>query len=128
MSGTLLGLLAFGFSIGTGALWFRRIQAVAIPANRAAFATAMLAGLALGVAALSQSPGYVGGTAAVIAIALGSLFTLTVLIGGQKGGAGVLEVGKLLPQFTAPDENDQPFEIASLAGKPLLLKFFRGHW
>jgi hypothetical protein len=128
MDGAVLGIIAFLCSIGTGVLWFRRIGAVAIPENRTPFVIAMATGAVLGIAALSLGAGAIGGTAAVVAIAAGGLFLLTVLIGDQKGGSGALVVGESIPNFTAPDENDAPFELASLLGRPLLLKFFRGHW
>jgi peroxiredoxin len=33
-----------------------------------------------------------------------------------------------LRDFTALDEHGREFALASTAGRPLLLKFFRGHW
>jgi peroxiredoxin len=37
-------------------------------------------------------------------------------------------VGETLRDFSALDENGERFELASTAGRPVLLKFFRGHW
>jgi len=128
MTGAILGIIAFGCNLGTGFLWFRRIKAVAIPEDRTPFVVPMVLGLALGIAAMAMGPGVLGGIAAGLAIFLGGMFVLTVLVGDQKGGAGQFRVGAPVPNFTAPDENDEPFELASLAGKPVLLKFFRGHW
>jgi peroxiredoxin len=30
--------------------------------------------------------------------------------------------------FSAPDADGREFDLSSLAGRPFLLKFFRGHW
>jgi peroxiredoxin len=37
-------------------------------------------------------------------------------------------VGAPILDFTAPDEHGRPFRLSSLAGRPILLKLFRGHW
>ena len=37
-------------------------------------------------------------------------------------------VGTPLPEFSAIDANDAPFRSADLRGRPVLIKFFRGHW
>jgi len=39
-----------------------------------------------------------------------------------------VRVGGPILDFSAPDENGEPFALASLRGRPYLLKFFRGHW
>ena len=39
-----------------------------------------------------------------------------------------VKLGDPLPAFTALDDEEEKFDIRSLAGTPLLLKFFRGHW
>jgi hypothetical protein len=128
MTGTLLGIIALGCNLGTGFIWFRRNNAVAIPEDRTFFVLAMSLGFCLGIAAVALGPGVGGGVAAGLAILLGGMFLFTVLIGDQKGGAGEFRVGQPVPDFSAPDENGEPFELASLAGRPVLLKFFRGHW
>ena len=78
--------------------------------------------------AITQGAGVIGGIAASVAVVIGIFFNLTVLIGDQKGGSGALRVGEPIPDFTAPDENGEPFNLSTLIGKPILLKFFRGHW
>jgi cytochrome oxidase Cu insertion factor (SCO1/SenC/PrrC family) len=72
--------------------------------------------------------GWLGGGTAVLALAIGCFLSFTVAISRQQVSAGAISVGDTLPDFKAPDEDEEPFQAASLAGRPVLLKFFRGHW
>ncbi len=128
MNGFLLGWVAFAIALGTGAIWFRRAYAVNLPENRGGFVAAMVAATSIGIIAFVEGAGWVGGIPAGIAILIGCFLLLTVAVSEQKGGTGQFQLGQPVPEFTAPDENGEPFEIASLIGNPLLLKFFRGHW
>ena len=128
VSGSWLAWIALALVLGTGALWFRRAFAVAIPENRGGFMAAFAIGLALGVAALVQSPGTMAGIAAGFACAGGAIFLGSVAIGAQKGGSGAFQLGAPVPDFSAPDEDGNDVQLSSLSGVPLLLKFFRGHW
>ena len=127
-SATALGLGAFALVLGTGTLWFRRALRVRLPENRSRFVAAMAISAALGVFALAGSPGWIGGVPAALAVLLGGFFLITVSISAQKGGAGAFQLGAPVPAIAAPDENGEPFQLSSLTGGPLLLKFFRGHW
>ena len=128
MSGTVLGLVAL-LVVGSGtALWFRAALAVRLPRNRAPFVAGWLLGASLGLVALLRGAGWLGGAPAVLAIAAGCFLSFTVAISRQRVTIGAVGVGDMLPDFSAPDENDKLFEAASLAGRPVLIKFFRGHW
>ena len=124
----MLGFLALLLIVGAGALWFRRALRVRLPENRSGFVAAWLGGALLGVVALVQGVGLLGGIAAGLATFLGAFLCFLVSISAQKLAAGAIGVGAALPDFSAPDENGEIFELSSIAGKPLLLKFFRGHW
>ncbi len=128
MTGTPLAFLALAIVVGSAALWFRRMYQVRIPRNRTPFLAVWLFGAALAVIALSQGTGWIGGTAAILAIGFGAFVTFTMAISRQITGEGAIKVGASLPAVLAPDENGESFELSSLAGKPVLLKFFRGHW
>jgi len=128
MSGAAFAFLAFALVLGTGVVWFRRAHAVNLPENRTGFVMAMVLGIAIGIAAMLSAPGWLGGVAASLAILAGGFFLFTVAISAQKGSSGAFALGQPVPDFTAPDENGEPFALASLAGRPFLLKFFRGHW
>ena len=128
MSSTALGFAALLLLVGSVVLWFRALGAVRIPENRSGFVTVWLAAGALGVAALVAGGGWVGGVPAVLAIVGAAFFCFTVSISRQDVAADVIAVGATLPDFTAIDENGQVFEASSLAGRPVLIKFFRGHW
>jgi len=128
MNATTIGCLGFVIAAGTWALWFRRVSAVNIPENRTGFVLTMALAALLGIASFARGPGWVGAVAAGLAILLGGFFLFTVAIGAQKGGTGRFRIGEKMPEIRAPADDGQIFEVASLTGNPLLLKFFRGHW
>jgi hypothetical protein len=128
MSGTVTGVLALAIALAAGTVWFRRALAVNLPKDRTGFVVAMVGAVALGIAAFVQGAGWIGGVPAGVAILIGAFFLLTVAVGDQKGGSGRFHLGQPVPNFTAPADDGTPFELASLTGNPLLLKFFRGHW
>jgi cytochrome oxidase Cu insertion factor (SCO1/SenC/PrrC family) len=128
LSGFLLACLALGLVVVTGIIWFRSAYAVTLPTNRIAYVIAMGTGAVLAVFALADNPGLVGGTFAVLAALLGCFFLFTVAISEQKGGAGNLVIGSPMPAFSARDHLGNPFDSSTLDGRPVLLKFFRGHW
>ncbi len=123
-----LALLAFALVAATTVLWFARARQVRIPADRRGFVAAWLLGVALGVAALLRGAGWVAGPLAGVAVVVGSFLSFTVAISRQKVGPDAIRVGEKLREFTATDEEGRPFSLSSLAGRPVVLKFFRGHW
>ena len=128
MNATAIGFLALLLVVGTGTAWFRALGRVQLPKNRAGFVAAMLLAAALGVVALSQGVGWLGGVPASLAIFAGSFFALLVAISRQIASDQAIAVGSRIPPFSALDENGETFEASSLSGHPVLIKFFRGHW
>ena len=126
--GVLLGWIAFALVAGGAAVWFRRALAVRLQGSRRGFVALWAGAALLGVLALAQGPGWIGGVPAVLATLLGGFLTTLVGISGQKTGTDRISVGDTLPAFDAPDEHGAPFRSESMAGRPQLLKFFRGHW
>jgi len=123
-----LGLTSLVVVAISTALWIRALQRVAIPKNRGGFVAAWIASAGLGVTALAADPGWLGGVSAGLAVAASTFFLFTFSVGGQKVAAGAIRVGDPIPRFTAIDEHGQTFDSESLAGHPMLIKFFRGHW
>ena len=128
MTGTALAVVAFLLVAGAMALWARRIRRVQIPSDRRGFVACWVGGAVLGVIALIQGAGWVGGIFAGVAALAGAFFSTLVYISPQRVADDAVRVGEKLRDFTASDENGQPFSIASSGGRPVLLKFFRGHW
>ncbi len=129
MTAATLAILAFVIVAIAVAVWAVLLLSVSIPKNRSVFVISCATAAGLGITALVMGTGHwAASVAAGIAIFIGLFFLLTVAIGDQKGGTGKFELGQPLPALSAPDENKQIFDIATLAGQPILLKFFRGHW
>ena len=126
--GTTLGVLALVVAAATVALWFRQIGQVDIPEDRTTYVIFFLSAAALGIGAFVAGARWFGGVAAALAIIIGSFFPFTVAISRQEVAANAIRVGDSIPVFSALDENGEVFESKTLAGKPALIKFFRGHW
>jgi hypothetical protein len=128
MSGNFLGLFAAAVVVATGILWFRLIGAVRVPRNRMRYFGAMGIGVALGLAAFASGVGIAGGIAAGFAVIAGGFFVGLRLQSRQDAREPAVAVGTPILDFTALDDRGEPFSLSSLADKPFLLKFFRGHW
>ena len=126
--GTTLGFVALAVAILAVALWSRQINQVAIPEDRTLFVAAFLAAAVLGVAAFAIGTRWFGGVPAIFAIAVGSFLPFTIAISPQQVAENPIRVGDTIPIFTALDDTGARFRSDDLAGSPVLIKFFRGHW
>jgi hypothetical protein len=127
-TGTLLGLVALVVALGCTAFWFSQARDVAIPENRSAFVIVWLSALALGITALAKGAGWVGRIAAVVAIIVGLFLPFAVSISRQDVASNAIQVGDMMPSFSAPDDRGEFFDSERLRGNPVLIKFFRAHW
>lgn len=128
MSGAILGFLALLLVAQAGVVWMRLIREVRVAERRPLVLLVILAGMGLGLLAFGRGPGIAGGVAAGLAVGAGVLFLLLQVLGQQSRRAPAVAVGRPILDFSAPDADGRPFQLASLRGRPYLLKFFRGHW
>ena len=126
--GTTLGFVGLGIALVTLALWSRQIDQVAIPENRALFVVAFVVAALVGASAFVMRTRWFGAIPALIAIAIGAFVPFSVAISRQEVATTGIQVAQTIPRFTAIDRHGERFDSASLAGKPVLMKFFRGHW
>ena len=128
MSGSFFAWIAFGMVATTTGLWFRAMHGVRIPADRTPYLIAWIGGAAIGASALLQGASGLSFLLGLLALIAGVFFPFTISISRQRVDEPALAVGDDLPEFSAPDEHGGTFESAALAGHPVLIKFFRGHW
>ncbi|MCG8591052.1 MAG: hypothetical protein MJE66_17305 [Proteobacteria bacterium] len=126
--GALLSLAGLGVVLAAGVSWFRRMGQVRVPHDRTAYLTAMGVGAALGAFGLWLGSGWLGGLAGTVALLGGGIFVGLRLQSTQQAREPSVRVGGPILHFTLPDAEGKPFDLASLSGRPFLLKFFRGHW
>lgn len=120
-----LAYLALFLVLGATGRWMWLTYRVRMPETPTLFVATWGGGAVLGVVALLLGK---GGGPAITAVALGSMLVFLASTSAQKLGTKPIAVGDLLMDFEALDENGEPFQFSSLFGKPILLKFFRGHW
>ena len=124
----MLGLLALGVVAVTGWRWFRLIKEVAIPRNRSIYMAGFVCGGLIGLVAAFGSSGLVSTIAGGLAAFGGLTFAALRMQSAQRPNEPAVSVGGTMLAFSAPDETGADFDLSKLAGKPYLLKFFRGHW
>ena len=124
----MLSFVGLAIVVATGFRWFQLIQKVAIPRNRVGFHLAFAGGALLGLIGAITGTGWLSTIVGGVAAVAGSAMPLLRLQSSQKSAEPTLSVGEQILAFTALDENGVDFDLASLSGKPYLLKFFRGHW
>ena len=128
MSGFLLACVAATTITGLFVLWQGVIRRLEMDKRRWILTSMAVAGIVLGITALARDPGVFGGILASVSTLMGILFMALGALAPQSRQTPAVAVGDPLLDFTAPDENGKPFDLASLRGRPILLKFFRGHW
>lgn len=128
MDGAVLGLASGAFILGVGARWWQRMQAVRLPADATLYVVAGALAVALGATALMRGPGVVGGIGATLALGGGLAFLALFAASGQRRTPPAVALGQPVLDLVATDDAGRPFTLAGLRGRPVLLKFFRGHW
>jgi hypothetical protein len=120
-----LGLIGLVIVLASTARWFWRAWKVDIPKTPRVFQGLLLLGLICGVISL-----YMGfnDPSASWAIGVAAVLIFLTATGAQRVDGDMIEVGDSIPAFSAPDDEGNSFDMASLAGSRVLLKFFRGHW
>jgi hypothetical protein len=119
----LIGLLIIG---GTAGVWFARAWLVHIPKTTPyPFIALLVIGTLLGAFVLFQgaASSYAGW-----AVGVGLSLLYLFMTGGQKVGDQMVGVGDSIPAFSGIDADGNPFDSEDLAGKRILIKFFRGYW
>jgi len=128
MTGSVLGFAAAALLGVAGIRWLRLMREVRIPQRITPYLLATGAAALLGVAAFARGPGVAGGIAAAAAIVGGLAFLALYAASGQAQKVAAVAVGGRVLDFVASDDQERPFALAGLRGRPFLLKFFRGHW
>ena len=126
--GTSLGFLALFMAIGLVLFWFRQVNLVSLPQDRTLFVMAFIISGLLGIATFIVGTRWFGGIPAIAAIIVGAFMTGTIYISPQKVADNPVKVGDVIPQFIALNDDGERFNSGELDGKPILIKFFRGHW
>jgi len=120
--------VAVGLTLGAFAYWMRLIRRVEVARGRFVVNAATGAAVALALAALGAGEGFATTAPAVASLLAGALYFGLLAVAGQSNQRPAVAVGDRLLDFTAPDHAGRAFALSSLAGRPVLLKFFRGHW
>ena len=128
MVGTILGIAGGLLELVLSAVWLWLIRRVRIPADLRPTIAAHAVAIALGVGAFAFGASAAGLILAALAILGGAIFLALQTQTRQARLTPAVAVGSPIIEFTLPDHEGRPFDLATLRGTPFLLKFFRGHW
>jgi hypothetical protein len=124
----LLPYVALILVVGSFSIYLSRVLNGLILRSRPLLTEGLvLTGFLLAIVSLFQSPGIVGGAAAVLTILVGGLVGYLFSQGPLPKRINV-KVGEPAPGFTLDDWDGNSFSLTAGEGDPLLLKFYRGHW
>lgn len=126
--GTSLGIFSLVLVALATIYWFQLVNQVAIPEDRTPFMILYGLVVVMAVASFIVGTRWFGGIAAVLAILPALFMPLTVAISKQVVADNPIQVGDSLPYFEALNDQSERFTSDALAGTPVLIKFFRGHW
>jgi peroxiredoxin len=128
MTGTTSGLIAAVIVVVAGIRWLQLTYRAQLPQNASAYVVACAAGVVLGGGAFVLGTGIAGGIAGGLAALGGGAFLALFSASGQRRLPPAVVVGEPVIELTTTDDEGRPFDLARLRGRPVLLKFFRGHW
>ncbi len=128
MTGTTSGLIGAAILVVAGARWMQLTYRAQLPRNATAYVVSCALAASFGLGAFVLGTGVVGGVAGVVSLLGGLAFLALFAASGQRRVPPAVAVGGPVIEFTTTDDDDRPFDLASLRGRPFLLKFFRGHW
>ena len=128
-TGTKIGIAALALAVSTVSYWFYLASQVSLPDDRTPFVVAFLCAAALGVTAYVKGTSLVGAIPPAMAVVIGLFLPFTIYVSPQTlDTERTIKVGDTIPQFTAIDGHDKPFDSTDLDGHLVLIKFFRAHW
>ena len=114
--------------IGAWASYWPRIKAHRVPRRPIGYQVVMIAGSLLAMFSLSRGTGPACTTLAGVALLGATCFLFSILTSAVPAKVPAVHVGGRMLPFQAKDQDGADFDSASLAGSPVLLKFYRGHW
>lgn len=124
----LWGLLAFAIVRGNRIWYARKIKALRVPRRPLAHQLLAGTGAAVAVFTLTRPLDVIGFLLAAVALIAGIRFIYTTLSSRLPGKQIAVRRGQPALNFTALNGHSEPFTLSSLSGRPILIKFFRGHW
>lgn len=128
MDGTTFGLTGAAIILVAGARWMHLTYRAQLPTDATRYVVACAVAAIAGGAAFVLGTSLIGGIAGGVALLGGLAFLALFSASGQRREPPAVAVGDPIIDFVTTDDEGRPFDLASLRGRPFLLKFFRGHW
>jgi hypothetical protein len=122
---TLAGTL---ITMGVIVWYFWVINKEKVPVSVAPFAAVVVAGIVLAALAVAMEPRVLTVALLGLDLAVGGFILWLLTFRKLPDGALIAKAGQPLPPLAATDDTGAPFDLTSLKGRRVMLKFFRGSW
>jgi hypothetical protein len=120
-----LGLLAV---LGSTTAYFLTIDRERVPEGVRSFQAVLVMGILVGLGGIAAQPGPLPGALFAVTGGLGAFLLYLLGIRKLPDGALTATVGAPLPPLRALDEQGRDFDLQTLLGRRVMVKFFRGSW
>jgi hypothetical protein len=111
-----------------GAQYYFQIKKVNVSPNARFILLKMTVALMLSITAIVISPVLAVIMPAVLSLSGSAAFLLMLATRRTPNRPIAVTVGQRCIDFSAKDSDNRDFTLSSTKGRPVLLKFYRGHW
>ncbi len=125
---TLLAVAGLSIVLVAITWYFAIIHTERVPVSVLPFAGVILTGMGLSATAAALDPGLLTVTLGVLSVFMGGFILYLLSLRRMPDGALIAAVGQPMPALAATDDTGQPFDLAALRGRRVMVKFFRGSW
>jgi len=126
--GNYIGLAAVLLTAASAYIQYRQIKEVSVPLVPWGQVVLWLSGIACGLLAFLQGIHFLMTIPVTLAVVTNIFFLVVIATSKLPKVDPALEIGDRYIDFTATDSEGNSFTLSQLEGRPILLKFFRGHW
>ncbi|MFT5679268.1 MAG: hypothetical protein ACI8RZ_000172 [Myxococcota bacterium] len=123
-----LSLLGFLMTHAVILWYFQVINREKVPVSIGPFSGAILTGMVLSAVGFALDPGGLTGGLMAVTLFMGGFILWLLTQRKVPDGNLIVSTGQPMPLLAATTDTGAAFDLASLKGRRVMVKFFRGSW